>query len=212
MLKFIKNINGIISFTFTYLALLICSGILIAAVFSFIFLNDNHIKAELKNIATSFSSIIEGIDTRFFENTTKFWFPIKEYDYKIFLSTEFIVASSKGNWNNELSCTERFLKKPWPSSLNPNWITKYELHTYLKTTYNTSGNESDPIKSFNILNVKNMLYSNRELINKSLALNPFQIVIDKPVFIEKIYIFFDKDDDGWNKEIDEKIDFVVFYQ
>ena len=102
--------------------------------------------------------------------------------------------------------------KPWPRVTNPKWTSGKELHDYLKAKYGQSGNESDPIKSADINTVKNDLFADRQTANKTLALNPIRFDIDKPLFIEKIYIHFDKDDDGWDKEVDEKEDFVILYQ
>jgi len=79
MSKFIKNDAGIMGLTLSQIGLIIATGILLTAVFSIIFLNDWQRNAELKNIATSFSTIVEGMDTRFFENTTEFHFPDKTY-------------------------------------------------------------------------------------------------------------------------------------
>ena len=169
-------------------------------------------KADLKNIATGISTIVEGMDTRFFENKTMYWFPDKDYSYTLTASTEYITVASKANWDEQLSFKERFLIKPWPRTVNPKWTSGKELHDYLKNTYGRSGNESDPIQSVDIATVKNDLLTDRETANKTLALNPIKFDLEKPLFIEKIYIHFDKDDDGWDKDIDEKQDFVILYQ
>ena len=169
-------------------------------------------KADLKNIATGLSTIVEGMDTRFFENKTMYWFPDKDYSYTLTTSTEYITVASKANWDEQLSFKERFLIKPWPITVNPKWTSGKELHDYLKNTYGRSGNKSDPIKSADINTVKNDLLTDRETANKTLALNPIKFDLEKPLFIEKIYIHFDKDDDGWGKNIDEKQDFVILYQ
>jgi len=212
MLKFFKDEYGIISLTLSQLGLILASGILLAAVFSFIFLSDMHKNAELKNIATSFSTVIHGMDTRFFENTTKFWFPNKDYHYDALLSTEFITINAEGNWEDEPSFKERFLLKPWPRTTNPKWVSRKDLHNYLFLTYGHTGNESDPINSSDIDRVKSDLFTDRDISNKTFALNPIQIDVNKPVFVEKVFIHFDRDDDGWDKKIDEKIGFIILYQ
>ena len=130
MLRFIKNSYGIMGLTLSQIGLIIATGILLTAVFSMIFLNDWQRNAELKNIATSFSTTVEGMDTRFFENTTEFHFPDKTYYYNVSISTEYIIVSSEGNQNNKLSIKERFIAKPWPWTTNQTWKTGKELHNY----------------------------------------------------------------------------------
>ena len=212
MLKFIENKKAIMGLTFTQIGLIIATAILLSAAISLVFLNDWQKKSDLENIASSFSTIIQGMDTRFFENKTMYWFPTKEYDYDITTSTEFIVASSTGEDDEVVSHKERFLIKPWPRSANTKWMSGKELHEYLLTNYSHSGNESDPIPSSEIDNVKDELSIDRDDTNKTLALNPIRFDLNKPIYIEKIYIYYDKDDDGWNKTIDEKEDFVILYQ
>jgi len=212
MLKFIKDEGGIMGITLSQLGLIVASGILLSAVFSFVFLNDWQKKADLKNVATGLTTIVEGMDTRFFENKTMYWFPDKDYQYAASTSTEYIVIKSEGNWDEALSFKERFLIKPWPRVANPKWLSGKELHEYLKAKYLHSGNESDPILSTDMDAVKNDLFTDLEEANKTLALNPIQFDINKPLYIEKIFIHYDKDDDGWDKTIDEKQDFVIIYQ
>ena len=212
MLKFIEDKKGILGITLSQIGLILATGILLAAVFSIIFLNDWNKKAEMKNVATSLSTIVEGMDTRFFENKTTYWFPSTDYSYTLTASTEFIVATSKGYMDDILSHKERFLIKPWPRSANPKWTTGKELHDYLKTNYTQSGNKSDPIQPANIDDVKDEILKDREKANKLFALNPMQFNLSKPLYIEKIFIYYDKDDDGWDKTVDEKQDFVIIYQ
>ena len=212
MLKFLNDRDGIMGITLSQMGLIIATGVLIAAVFSIIFMNDWNKKADLKNIGTGLSTIVEGMDTRFFENTTMYWFPSKDYSYLVSTSTEYIVISSKSNWNEEISFKEQFLIKPWPRIANPKWISGKDLHNYLKVKYEHTGNESDPIRSADIANVKNDLETDKETAEKSFALNPLKLNLEKPVYIEKVFIYYDKDDDGWDKIIDEKQDFVILYQ
>lgn len=212
MSQLVKNTRGIMGLILSQLGLIVATGILLDAVFSLIFQNDWYEKADLKNVATDFSTIVEGMDTRFFENKTTYWFPHKNYQYSVMTSTEFIIISIKGNWDEELSHKERYLRRPWPRTTNPKWTSGEELHEYLKAKFFHTGNESDPIQSANIDDVKNDLNADRDLANTTLALNALKFDPDKPTYIEKIYIHFDKDDDGWDKTVDEKLDFIIIYQ
>ena len=199
MSKFIKDNHGIIGLTLSQIGLILATGILVAAVFSIIFLNDWQRNAELKNIATSFSTIVEGMDIRFFENTTEFHFTEKPYYYNVSISTEYIVIKAEGNQNNKLSIKERFLIKPWPRSSNQTWKTGEELHSYCRDTYGHSGKNSDPITQHD-LEILNDVY-NISCIH--LASNPLYIMIKKTVCIEKVIIYY-----GSN----EKQDFLLIYQ
>jgi len=199
MSKFIKDNHGIMGLTLSQIGLIIATGILVAAVFSIIFLNDWQRNAELKNIATSFSTIVKGMDTRFFENTTEFHFPDKTYYYNISISTEYITVISKGSQNNKLSITEQFLIKPWPRSSDQTWKTGEELHSYCLNTCGHSGTISDPIAQAGLKQLNN--YKNTTSID--LASNPFYIKINKSIYIEKVIIYY-----GTN----EKQDFLLIYQ
>ena len=199
MSKFIKDNHGIMGLTLSQIGLIIATGILVAAVFSIIFLNDWQRNAELKNIATSFSTIVEGMDTRFFENTTEFHFTEKPYYYNVSISTEYITVTSKGNQNNKLSIKERFLIKPWPRPSDQTWKTGEELHSYCRDTYGHSGTISDRITHDDLNELNN--YKNTTSID--LASNPFYICTNKPVYIEKVIIYYG---------ITEKQDFLLIYQ
>ncbi len=213
MSKFIANDKGIMGLTLSQIGLIIATGILLSAVFSFLFFNDWYRNAEIRNIANSFSTLVEGMDSRFFENTTRFYFPGRDYQYNVSLSTEYIVIEAEGNWNNKLSIKKCFLRKTWLRQPGKDWINGEELHNYLNTTYGCYGNKSDPIKKTNISNVKNYLNNLIEEANKSFALKPFYININKPVYIDKTYIFYDiNGDNKWDRDLDERQGFLIMYQ
>jgi len=199
MLRFIKDNHGIMGLTLSQIGLIIATGILLTAVFSMIFLNDWQRNAELKNIATSFSTIVEGMDTRFFENTTEFHFPDKTYCYNVSISAEYIIVSSEGNQNNRLSITERFITKPWPWTTNQTWKTGEELHNYCLDNYNHSGTILDPITQDDI----NQLNGCKNTTSIDLASNPLYIQTNKPVYIEKVIIYYSNAG---------KQDFLLIYQ
>ena len=172
--------------TLSQIGLIIVTGILLTAVFSMIFLNDWQRNAELKNIATSFSTIVEGMDTRFFENTTEFHFTEKPYYYNVSISTEYIIVSSEGNQNNRLSIKERFISKPWPWTTNQTWKTGEELHNYCLDNYSHSGTILDPITQDDI----NQLNGYKNTTSISLASNPLYVQTNRPVYIEKVSIYY----------------------
>jgi len=199
MSKFIKDNHGIMGLTLSQIGLILATGILVAAVFSIIFLNDWQRNAELKNIATSFSTIVEGMDTRFFENTTEFHFTEKSYYYNVSISTEYIIITSEGNQNNRLSIKERLLNKPWPRPSGQTWKTGEELHNYCLNTYGHSGTISDPITQDDLGELEE--YNVASCMD--LALSPLYIQTNKTVYFEKVIIYYD---------ISEKQDFLLIYQ
>lgn len=199
MSKFIKNDTGIMGLTLSHIGLIIATGILLTAVFSIIFLNDWQRNAELKNIATSFSTIVEGMDTRFFENTTEFHFPDKTYYYNISISTEYIVVSAEGNQNNKLSIKERFIVKPWPRTSDQTWKTGEEIHNYCLHTYAHSGTILDPITQDDL----DGLNTDKETTSITLASTPLYIQTNNPAYIEKVIIYYDDA---------EKQKFLLIYQ
>lgn len=189
MSRSIRDNNGVMGLTLSQIGLMIAMGILIAAVFSLVFQNDWRKEAELQNIATSFSTMVEGMDSRFFENTTGFLFPDMEYHYNVSISTEYITVSTEGNVGNDLSIKERFLVKLWPNSNESTWGTGAALHDYLKDNFGNSGNISDPIQ--NVDNVKNYLNNEWENVSGSLALKPLYVSIDEIIYIEKACIYYE---------------------
>lgn len=212
MSKFINNKKGIMGLTLSQIGLIIATGILIVAVFSLIFLNDWQRNAELKNIANSFSTLIEGTETRLFEETAIFNFPKKDYNYNVSISSEYVVVSAKGKFGNELSFKERFLIKSWPQKKDSPWFGRIGLHNYLKENFGNSGNVSDPIKKVDIDDVKNYFKNEIEIMNKSFALSPLYLLTNKVVYIDNAFVYYDSNDGGFFDDSDEKQIFIFVYQ
>src|SRR4030042_3059252 len=132
MLKFIRDEKGMMDLCLSHIALMIANGILIAAVFSFIYYNEWNRNAELGNMCSGLSIMVEGMDTRFFDNTTSYFFPDKDYNYNVSVSTEYVIVNADGTWRNTLFVKHRFLIRPWPRIDNNDWVNGEELHSYLK--------------------------------------------------------------------------------
>lgn len=213
MLKFIEDKKAIMSLTFTQIGLIIATGILLSAAVSVVFLNDWQKKADMENIASSFSTIVQGMDTRFFENITAFYFPEKSYDYNVSISTEYVTVNTSGNWFNTLSIKYRFLKKPLLNRDYKEWITGDNFHNFLNDTYGCFGNETNPIINIDADSVKNEIKNIVGDANFSFSAYPFYLEVKKPVYIEQVFVFYDLNGDNiWNKEKDEKQSFVLIYQ
>ena len=199
MSKFIKNDTGIMGLTLSQIGLIIVTSILLAAIFSILFLNDWQRKAELENITTSFSTIVEAMDTRFFENITKFYFPEKSYTYNVSLSTEYIILTANGNQNNKLSIKEQLIRKTWPRTSYHSWKTGEELHNYCLYTYGHSGALTDPISQADM----DRLTIERENASRTLAVTPVYIQKKNLTYIEKVIIHSDDT---------EKKEYILVYQ
>ncbi len=215
LLKFIANQDGFIGLTLSQLALLVATGILISSVVGFVFLNDWGREAELKNISTSFMSIVEGMDTRFFENTTSFVFPDEDFEYSVFLSSEYLTVESDGSWNSRLSLKTRFLSSVWPRDGSGGWTSGEELHDFLNlcASYASSGREDDPISKSCISDTKDYLNATFEDDEKKYALNSMRLDVFYPVYIEKVYIYYDSSGDGvWSSDEDTREGFILVYQ
>ena len=199
MSRFTKDTNSIMGLTLSQIGLFLATGILLTAVFFLVFSSDWQRTAEIRSFASSFSHLVEDIDNRFFENTTRFQFPVKSYAYTVQLSTEYIVISAKGFWDTDLFVAERFLIRPWPRSSHQKWTTAEDLHEYLNTTCGHRGIKNDSISSVNFT----QLSQEQNTTISFYALHPLEMLIREPVFLEKVTIFYDSE---------KKHDFLIVYQ
>lgn len=199
MLPLRRDTTGVLDVTLTHIGLFIVTAILLTVVMSFIYSNEWQRTDELQSIATSFSNLLMDIDSIFFENTTLFQFPEKEYPYNVSLSTEYIRISSKGAWGNELVVTHKFMIRPWPRDTDQNWTTGVDLHAYLNKTYGHFGTENDSISSVNLSDICDKL--NTTIVH--FAAHPLELINQTPVYVEKVTIFYDSQN---------KHDFLLVYQ
>jgi hypothetical protein len=199
MLKFTNNNYGVMGLTLSQIGLFLATGILLTAVFTVVFFNNGEKINELHTITSGFSSLVQDMDARFFENITLYQFPEKGYSYKIQLSTEYIVVSAVGTWNDDLSVKERFVIRPWPCSPDQNWTTGGELRTYLNRTYGHSGTADDPITPAILLDFLEEYNTTASL----LVLHPVEIYQSNPVYVEKVFVFYDPE---------TKYDVLLVYQ
>jgi len=213
MSKFIENKKAIMSLTITQLGLIIATAILLTAAVSVVFLNDWQKKEDIVNIASNFSTIVQGMDTRFFENTTTFYFPEKTYNYNVSISTEYITINTSGTWFNTLSIKQHLIKKPLLNRENKDWITGTDFHIFLNGTYGSFGNKTDPIHNLDVNSVKNEISKIVENASFTFSTYPSFLNLKKPVFIEQVLIYYDINaDNKWDNNNDEKQSFVLVYQ
>jgi hypothetical protein len=199
MLRCIKDTTSVIGLTLSQIGLFLATGILLTVVFSLVFSSDWQRTAELQSIATNFSNLLGDIDNRFFEHTTRFQFPKKDYAYVVKISTEYIAITAKGSWDTDLIVTVRFLIRPWPRFSRQNWTTGEDLHLYLNETCGHRGTKNDSISAVNF----SQLCTEQNTTISFFALHPLEIFIREPVFLEKVTIFYDGE---------KKHDFLLVYQ
>ncbi|DAC72415.1 MAG TPA: hypothetical protein DSN98_05390 [Thermoplasmata archaeon] len=199
MLRCLKDTDGVVGLTLSQIGLFLATGILLTVVFSLVFSSDWQRTAELQSIASSFSNLLGNIDNRFFEQTTQFQFPKKDYTYTVKISMEYIVIASKGSWDADLSVSERLLIRPWPRFSQPNWTTGEDLHSYLNKTCGHRGTKNDSLPAVNFTQLCNEQNSTISYF----AAHPLEIIMREPVFLEKVSIY---------SEEAKKQDFLLIYQ
>jgi hypothetical protein len=199
MSRFINNTHGIMDLSLSQIALFLATGILLAVVLSFVFFNNWQRTNELQSSSSSFSTLLEDMDKLFYENTTRFDFPEKTYHYTIQLSSEYIFASTKGFFGDDLHVAERFFIHPWIQSSRENWTTKSDLHDYLNTSYGHYGTQDDPIPFENFTE----LHQEQNTSAAYYALHPLEILLHEPIFIKKVTIFYGQE---------QKYDVLLVYQ
>ena len=197
MFKFHTKNKGIISSLLTQISLFIVSGILFASIIGIAFYNDWAKEAEIKNIAIDLSSEIYSADLQEFYSHKSYKIPSKNFSYDVYLSPYYItIYRHDGRLKKDISFHKKLLIHPIISCGNE-WKSANELKNFLKDKYGCYGNKSNP------LNEEAKKYLEGIINNINLSISPYKIDIDKPVFIDKLKLYFY---DGMVRE------YVVIYQ
>lgn len=209
-----NNNCGVMSFTLSQLALIVATAILLTTVFLFVYYNDWGRNADMQGVASRFTTVVEGMDGRFFENTTVFWFPDKNYDYSVYLSHEYVVVESEGSWSDGLREVRRFNLRPWITIGNLKWVSGSELHDFLELNYVNRGTEMDPLVGIVLYDsIIGEFNHYTDIANVSFAKDPYLVDLREPVYVEKVYLYFDVDgNSGWDKDSDERYCMIIVYQ
>jgi len=185
MLRCTNDTSGVMGLTLSQLGLFLATGILLAAVVSFVFFNSSQRVNELRSCATDFSMLLNDMETRFIENTTRFQFPRQAYSYTIQLSSDYLVATAQDFWGRDFHVTERLLIEPWIRSSSENWTTGDDLHAYLYSTFGHYGTQNDSIALENL----SAVLQQRNVSADFYASHPFDVLLREPVFVEKVIIY-----------------------
>jgi len=172
--------------TLTQIGVFLATGILLTIVVSLVFSNDWQRTAELQSQASSFANLLGDVENSFFERTFRFLFARKEYPYVAQISTDYLVLSAPGSWQHNLTVTYRLLLSPWIWFPSQNWTTGADLHAYLNQTCGHWGTEQDaiPIENFT------SLFEEYNSSAAFFALHPLEILMNDPVYVEKVTIFY----------------------
>jgi len=197
--KFTKDNTGIMGLTLSHIGLFVATGILLVAVVALLRSSGWQQTAELQSIASSFSSSLEDMDNTFFEHSTSFFFPEKDYPYSVKLSTEYIVLSVNGSQGVSRFIVKQFLTRPWVRSSAQNWTTGADLHAYLNTTYKHQGTVHDQLSLENFTD----FIQERNASASFFALRPLDINNMEPVTIEKVTLYYNAT---------ERLDLLLVYQ
>jgi hypothetical protein len=185
--------------TLSQIGLFLATSILLIAVFVTINSSDWQKTAELQSLASSFSALLEDMDSSFIEHTTLFLFPENGYSYTVKLSTEYIVISKKESQGTTPSVLERFLTRPWIRLPEQNWTTGADIHAYLNITYGHQGTSHDPLFAENFTD----FMQEHNTLALFFAIHPLEIIIREPVVIEKVTIFYNDT---------KRLDLLLVYQ
>jgi hypothetical protein len=199
MLRCTRNTNAFVDLTLTHIGLFIATAILLTVVFLFVFSNQWQRAAELESLADDFSNLLIDIDTTFFDSTTRYQFPKKDYSYDVKISCEYLIITAEGTWENHLCITHRFFIRTWPRFAEQNWTTGNDFHVYLNKTCGHYGTQHDAIPLINFTSLCQEYNETQSFF----ASHPLPIFIQAPIYLEKITIYYDTD---------KNHDFLLVYQ
>ncbi|MCD6448338.1 MAG: hypothetical protein J7L58_04765 [Thermoplasmata archaeon] len=187
MLKFIRcEKRGDVSWLMSQIALLIAVGILLASISSLAFYSDWRKKAEIDVIAMQIAKIIDAAEVKDYPGRIKYMLPDKNYDYEVFLSTDYIVVKRyDGRMNKEIVATKELHTRPWINPPMSGGKGADGIYNYFGSIYGIHHNGANPDSKL----PAGVLEGEMEIMANELAKNPFKIDCEKPLYVEKIFIY-----------------------
>lgn len=187
MLKsFLSDRKGIITWLLTQIGLLIATGILLASIASLAFYSDWQKEAEAKEIASKLATAIESMDLKEFPERMAYIFPDKDYRYEVYVSTDYVtVKRYDGRINKKIVAREELLINPWPNPPLIGGDSVKGFYNYLESIYKPGYDGSSPQKMMQ----KDMVENAFEDKRKELAKDPFNVDLNKPLYIEKVFVY-----------------------
>jgi len=199
----LEDKRGAIAWLLSQIGLLLAAGVLIGAIAGLTFYSDWEKEAEAKNIASDFATAIETVALKEFPGKTKYMFPQKDYHYQVNLSTDYVTAGRPGGLTQDkIVAREELLIHPWPSPPIQSEEGANGVYNYFEKKYGPDEDGSDRDKSVPASAVD----SEFTAAKTTLASDPLTIDVDKPVYIEKMFIYTEEGTDT-NRE-----EYVLIYQ
>lgn len=191
-LRFVKNESGWADFFITRIGLIMFAALLMLSAFKIYPMYEEREKRfDLDAIASDISSKIEAVDSMTIPGYKySYDFDGKSGDIKIEISSEYIIAHK--NISNSMS-DERELIHPEPVIThvyppNGNWSNTSGFRKYVSDL--TGGKNGDPSNPLDLNTEKAKVDMIFESARKELARHPFSPDPGKPLFIEKVIIYY----------------------
>jgi hypothetical protein len=208
-LAFAKNESGWADFFITRIGLILFAAILLLAAFQiYPMYQEREIRSDLDALASDITSKIEAVDS--------VTIPGYKYNYafgknsrhtRIEISTGYVIAhtnlSSFMFGERELAHAKPVMSHVYPPNSNWNNVSGFRKYVSDMIGDGKNGDGSSPLEFPADKGKIDTIFGS---IEKELALTPFIPDLDKPVFIEKVIIYYKND-----SEILER-DFVFLYQ
>jgi hypothetical protein len=208
-LAFAKNERAWADFFITRIGLILFAAILLLAAFRiYPIYHEREIRSDLDALASDITSKIEAVDS--------VTIPGYKYNYvfgknsrhiRIEISTGYVIAhtnlSSFMFGERELAHAEPIIAHVYPSNSNWNNVSGFRKYVSDMIGDGKNGDGSSPLDFPADKGKIDMIFGS---IEKELALTPFIPDLDKPVFMEKVIIYYKND-----AEILER-DFIFLYQ
>jgi hypothetical protein len=208
-LVFARDESAWADFFITRIGLILFAAILLLAAFRiYPIYQEREVRSGLDAISSDMTSKIEAVDSVTISGYRyNYVFEKNSRDTRIEISTEYVIAhtnlSSFMFGERELAHAEPVMAHVYPP--NSNWNNVSGFRKYVSDTIG-DGKNGDVSSPLEFPADKEKIDSIFGSIEKELALSPFIPDIDKPVFIEKVIIYYKND-----AEILER-DYVFLYQ
>lgn len=202
----LEDRRGVIAWLLSQIGLLLAAGVLIGAIAGLTFYSDWEKEAEGKNVASGFAATVESMDLKEFPGRTKYMFPRKDYHYNVTVSTDYVTVRRGGAlMGGDITAHEEMLIHPWPDPPMSGGYGADGVYNYFGGIYGSDNNGSSRDTAVNATAVEGEFSHTKT----ELASNPFAIDIDKPVYVEKVFIYVYENNDPSDVEREE---YVIIYQ
>jgi len=208
-LAFTKNESGWADFFITRIGLILFAAILLLAAFRiYPMYQEREIRSDMDALASDITSKIEAVDSVTIQGYKyNYVFGKNSRQTRIEISTEYVIAhtnfSSFMFGERELAHAEPVIAHVYPPNSNWNNVSGFRKYVSDMIGDGKNGDGSSPLEFPADKGKIDTIFGS---IEKELALTPFIPDLDKPVFIEKVIIYYRND-----AEILER-DYVFLYQ